>query len=220
MTTLIALFIKESGSTISVTKPTKIATTPPKQPVLVVTSRPVVSIKPALPRSNVITQPVIKPKVVIPKRVELTIVPKRVVTKPVVHRPKPEPKVVLTRSIILAVLTAAKAEKLESLQFILNRKPGLRSAVDHNGATIMHWLAEADWPEGIELFSRAGGNVNARKKDGVTPLQVAAALGKIKALDTLIGLGAKPSLEDSRGRTALSIAKERGQEEASELLLK
>ena len=216
---LITLLKKVSEPNIDEAKPIGIAKNVPKIPVPVVAKLPPVNIKPAVTKSSIVPQPIIKPKQVVPKRVEVTIVPKRVTTKPAKHRSKPESKVVLTRSIILAVLAAAKDEKPASLRFILDRKPGLRSAIDRNGATLMHWLAEADWPEGIEMFSKAGGNINAQKTNGVTPLQVAAALGKIKALDTLIGLGAKPNLEDSKGRTALSIAQERGQEEASDLLM-
>jgi ankyrin repeat protein len=221
--TLIALFKKVSEPDINETKQTEIAKNTLKTPVPVVTELPVLNNKPAVTKPTAIAQPVKQPKPVVSKPIEIAFVPKRVPVKPVkpvIHRStKPEPKVVLTRSIILAVLAAAKDEKPASFKFVLDRKPGLRSAIDRNGATLMHWLAEADWPEGIEMFVKAGGNINARKTNGVTPLQVAAALGKIKALDTLIGLGAKPSLEDSKGRTALSIAQERGQEEASDLLM-
>lgn len=191
----------------------------PRQVVnnIVAASKPVMNsshgaLKPVTKNVNIAVQPLSKPKPVLPKHTRAI--------KTVVHRVKPAPKVVLTRSVILAVMTAAEAEKPEALQFMLDRQPGLRSASDRNGATLMHWLAEADWPEGIEILSKAGGDINAPKKNGVTPLQVAAALGKIKALDTLMGLGAKSNLEDSKGRTALSIAQERGQEEASDILLK
>jgi len=224
MTTLIALLKKTTTTNprLIKNKPIEIAKTLPSQslPGDVAANKSEVNLSPASPKATAVAPLVISPKPVIPKHIEITTLPKRVIVKQATHRINPEPKIALTRSVILAVLAAAKAEKPQALQFILDRQLGLQGAVDRDGATLMHWLAEADWPEGIEMFSKAGGNVNAQKKNGVTPLQVAAALGKIRALDTLIGIGAKPELEDSKGRTALTIAQEKGQEEASELLLK
>lgn len=52
-----------------------------------------------------------------------------------------------------------------------------------------------------------GADVNARTRDeNQTPLHVAAAMGKMKAVEALVALGADLTLKDAKGQTPLDAA--------------
>ena len=55
-----------------------------------------------------------------------------------------------------------------------------------------------------------GKSPNARQKDGMTPLMIAASYGDADIAAMLLAKGADPTLRAQGGRTALSMAKVRG----------
>ena len=64
-------------------------------------------------------------------------------------------------------------------------------------------------------------NINLEKKDGATPLYMAAKRGNLKVLEILLKKkGIKVNMANENGRTALFIASENGHEKVVELLLK
>lgn len=64
-----------------------------------------------------------------------------------------------------------------------------------------------------------GADVNAQKKDGWTPLMVAAAEGHADVVKVLLDGGAKPNAKNKSGRTALHFATQYTQEPVVKLLL-
>lgn len=64
-------------------------------------------------------------------------------------------------------------------------------------------------PEVCEVLVQAGAKLNARDKDGWTPLIFAAAFSQSPAiLEALLSAGADPKARDLDGKTALDHAKE------------
>ena len=71
----------------------------------------------------------------------------------------------------------------------------------------------------LKLFIKKGVDVNTKQPDSLTtPLMFAAYNNYIDAAKVLLELGADPNLKDIEGRTALSIAEERGFDEFVKLL--
>ena len=60
--------------------------------------------------------------------------------------------------------------------------------------------------------------MNAKKKDGVTSLHIAAAMGRTEIAKLLLAKGAKVDAVDNKDRTPISLAEESGQVEMIELL--
>jgi ankyrin repeat protein len=68
-----------------------------------------------------------------------------------------------------------------------------------------------DNAEVIRELAIQGADLNARTRDEVqTPLHIAAAMGKMKAVEALVALGADVAIKDSQGRTALDAAERAG----------
>lgn len=109
---------------------------------------------------------------------------------------------------------------------ILKANPELANAADASGAMALHFAAaaEGDGPSTdaavIKALLDAGANVNATKLDGVTALHIAASLGKMEAAKALLAGGAKPNVADKKGRTPLSLAKEKKNQAMVDLLSK
>lgn len=75
----------------------------------------------------------------------------------------------------------------------------------------MHNAALGGHPELIRELAKHGTNINAPSRDGAqTPLHIAAAMGRLKAAEALMTLGANPTLQDFRGRTPLELAERAG----------
>lgn len=68
---------------------------------------------------------------------------------------------------------------------------------------------------------RAGGDVNGRGVEGLTPLMIAAGTGQLQMVDLLLTAGADPNvMEQQMGATALHKAAQSGGPEVIDLLLK
>lgn len=105
---------------------------------------------------------------------------------------------------------AALKGDLESVRALLAR--GAKSgAVSRIGTQPIHDAALADHPEVIRELVKQGAEVNARTRDEAqTPLHVASAMGRTKAVEALVALGADLSLKDAQGRTPLETAERAG----------
>jgi ankyrin repeat protein len=79
--------------------------------------------------------------------------------------------------------------------------------------------AEYGSREIVELLLKAGAKVNARNKQGTTPLINAARSGTIENVRTLIHAGADLNLHDEDGHSALWYARENDDDETAGLLL-
>ena len=84
-------------------------------------------------------------------------------------------------------------------------------------------LLHAAWVGDIEriqsLVSR-GADVDAKDKDGDTPLHSAVSFDYYDVVELLIEEGANVNTKNQKGKTPLSLAKDKGSEEIVELLRK
>ena len=78
------------------------------------------------------------------------------------------------------------------------------------------YLPKIEWP----LPSQQGAKVNAKSKDGYTPLHEAAKNGDTETVQLLISKGAKVNARAKAGQTPLAKAVEYGHTETAELLKK
>lgn len=109
-----------------------------------------------------------------------------------------------------ALMWAAADGDVELMRELLRHgaDPRLQScdAITALGCAAMHGKCEA-----IELLLSAGANANDRTYGGGTPLHLAVAMGMTDAAELLIKHGADVNARDARGRSALMVAKERGE---------
>jgi ankyrin repeat protein len=114
---------------------------------------------------------------------------------------------------------AALKGDVESVRALLAH--GARvSTVGPAGAQAIHEAALGDSAEVIRELVKQGAEVNARTRDEAvqTPLHIAAAMGKAKAVDALVALGADLCIKDASGRTAMQAAERAGLEEVAAVL--
>jgi hypothetical protein len=71
---------------------------------------------------------------------------------------------------------------------------------------------------GTVLLERAGARITRKIRAGGTPLHLAAAMGQLDALKTLLKAGADVHAKSDNGRTPHDWAKTRGRDEAAEIL--
>jgi ankyrin repeat protein len=87
----------------------------------------------------------------------------------------------------------------------------LVNAVSKAGTQPIHDAALGDSAEVIRELAIHGADINARTRDDAqTPLYIAAVMGKMKAVEALVALGADLTTKDSRGRTPLDAAERAG----------
>jgi ankyrin repeat protein len=88
-----------------------------------------------------------------------------------------------------------------------------------NGTTALHWAAELDNLEIVELLIRAGAGVKAANRYGTTPLALACANGNAAIIERLLRAGADPNAALPGGETALMTAARTGRIDALKVLL-
>jgi ankyrin repeat protein len=83
--------------------------------------------------------------------------------------------------------------------------------VDKNANTLLHLAAKnGDVPLIKYLKDEIGLNVHAQNKEGLTPLQIAAAHGHLQAVQTLIARGGNKQILDKHDNTLLHLAAKSG----------
>lgn len=118
------------------------------------------------------------------------------------------------RTPLLLAVTASMTtyRRREILADLLKYKADARYA-DAAGMTALHEAAARSDAETARTLAANGADVNARAKDGATPLHAAmkAALGtgKTETMQALIDYGANSLLRDARGKTPLEGAREK-----------
>ena len=91
-------------------------------------------------------------------------------------------------------------EELDWLKFLSGRGADL-TICDRTGKTLLHCAARADLdePEIFALLCQHGCEINAKDKEGVTPLHVAAAQGSVKTIRVPLSRGADLTLRSNKG---------------------
>ncbi|CAK9814606.1 Ankyrin repeat and LEM domain-containing protein 1 [Anthophora quadrimaculata] len=93
---------------------------------------------------------------------------------------------------------------------LLNKEANPNTLIPTYGVTPFHLVigndSEAFAEEVTKLFLRHGGNPNVRSADGLTPVHVAAAWGRITVLELLLANGGDPLCLDDEGRSPFHYA--------------
>ncbi|KAG5891757.1 hypothetical protein JTB14_012491 [Gonioctena quinquepunctata] len=109
---------------------------------------------------------------------------------------------------------------LQVLQTLLSHSDIVVSVTDGDKRQPLLWAASAGSARAVLALIRAGANVEAADKDGLTALHCAASRGHTDCMDTLLTLcGASIDVIDSNGCTALHYAVTLGHADATALLL-
>jgi hypothetical protein len=108
-----------------------------------------------------------------------------------------------------ALMVAIAKNRKEVIKALVEAKADPNVTEDNFKDTALHRACEDDnRTETVELLIKAGANVNAANKEGVTPLMVAAKSTKdMKLLKLLVDNKADKTLKDSSGRTAAEYPK-------------
>jgi ankyrin repeat protein len=105
---------------------------------------------------------------------------------------------------------AAFKGDLEGVRLLLAHG-ALVNAISKAGTQPIHDAALGDSAEVIRELLVHGADLNARTRDDAqTPLYIAAAMGKRKAVEALVALGADLTIKDSQGRMPLDAAERAG----------
>lgn len=107
---------------------------------------------------------------------------------------------------------ASYAGALEAARLLVEAGASL-SAVDRSFGDLRTPLHKARSVD-VALLLIDGSDLEARDKDGATPLHVAAEAGNLDVIDLLLETGAKIDAVDDRGRTPAHRAAARGQRDA------
>lgn len=94
------------------------------------------------------------------------------------------------------------------------------NAQEADGFTALHWAAERNNPELVDLLIAADANVKAASRYHVTPLYLACTNGNAAIAEKLLKAGADPNETALDGQTALMTAAANGNAETVRLLLK
>jgi ankyrin repeat protein len=117
------------------------------------------------------------------------------------------------------IADAAQRGNREAVRAALARKADVNTA-QIDGSTALHWAVEREDLEMTDLLVRAGARVDARTREGVTPLQLAAVNGSAPLLDRLLKAGADPNgALTPAGDTALMMAARTGRTDALRVLV-
>ena len=116
------------------------------------------------------------------------------------------------------VADAAKRGDREAVRAAIARKADVNAA-QVDGSTALHWAVDRDDLAMADVLLRAGARAQARTREGVTPLQLAAIAGSAPMLDRLLKAGANPNAAlTTSGDTALMMAARTGKLDAIRVL--
>lgn len=105
------------------------------------------------------------------------------------------------------------------LQSNLESHSGPTNAASLGDGSFTDAAAFANLPRITELIAK-GVDINAKNKDGVTALLLAAQNGHLEVVNVLLEAKADPNIADADGDTALLLAVESGAAEVVQALLK
>jgi ankyrin repeat protein len=118
------------------------------------------------------------------------------------------------------VADAAQNRNIDALRVFLTQKRSDVNATQADGTTALHWAAHWNDLEAVTLLLKAGANVKAVNRYGVTPLSEAVVSGNVALVEALLAAGADPkTLSTEDGETVLMTAARAGNKEVVSVLL-
>src|SRR5688572_25662615 len=85
----------------------------------------------------------------------------------------------------LKLVEAIKRGDTAAIRALLDRRSEV-NATEPDGTTPLHWAVHANDAATVTMIVRAGANVTAANRYGVTPLMLAAAGGNVKVIEALL----------------------------------
>jgi uncharacterized protein len=116
------------------------------------------------------------------------------------------------------LIDAVKAGNAAAVRAVLAKRPDV-NATQPDGTTALHWAANGDAPEIVQMLVRAGASVKARNRYGATPLWLASLNGNATTMAMLLEAGADANTTSTDGETVLMVAARTGKANAVETLL-
>jgi ankyrin repeat protein len=116
------------------------------------------------------------------------------------------------------IAEAAMHQDNAAVRALIQQKADVNAGLP-DGATALHWAANADDLDTVSLLIQAGANVKAKDRYGFTPLYYAATNGSAEVIRKLLDAGADPNAADSGGETPLMTATRSGSIDAVKALL-
>jgi ankyrin repeat protein len=120
--------------------------------------------------------------------------------------------------VVPLVEAVKKADKV-AVRAILQQPQIDVNLPEADGMAALHWSAHLDDLETSDLLIRAGADVKAATRYGVTPLSLACANGNAALIETLLKAGADPNTALPEGETALMTVAATGNVAAVKALL-
>jgi len=137
--------------------------------------------------------------------------------EPVAQAATPEPPTAEASDI--SIHDAAKAGNIEAVKQHLAAGADVELKCVNCGGTVLGHAVSGGHIEIVELLVNKGENVNAKDKNGRTPLQFAADEGHKEIAELLIDKGADVNAKSKYGVTPLHYAAGNGHKEIAELLI-
>jgi ankyrin repeat protein len=119
----------------------------------------------------------------------------------------------------VSLVDAVKAVDKATVRTLLAQRIDV-NAPEPDGTTALHWAANRDDAELVDLLIRAGANAKAANRYGVTPLWLAAMSGNAASIEMLLKAGADANTASAEGETVLMTAARTGKLDAVNVLLR
>lgn len=116
------------------------------------------------------------------------------------------------------LIDATKRQDVATVRTLLTTKVDVNGR-SSDGSTALHWAAQRNNPQLVDLLVRAGANAKATTRYNVPPLYLAALNGNAQVMERLLAAGADANATVYDGQTMLMTAALSGRPEAVRLLL-
>ncbi|MGA2713311.1 MAG: ankyrin repeat domain-containing protein [Bryobacteraceae bacterium] len=118
----------------------------------------------------------------------------------------------------LRLIEAVKQADAKTVRSLLAQHVDV-NATEADGSTALHWAAQRDNLELVDLLIASAANPKAATRYNITPLSLACTNGNATIVEHLLNAGADPNSTSEEGETALMTASLTGKVDAIKLLL-